>query len=119
MITITITITITSVDPERDAFIPTQRSGGPRWGPVELICLSVCLYIHLSICLSVWLHALLFVKQSLRPVIACITCGRRSRVPDYNIYSSTLCNFCISISLQCGVQRRNELSPHWDLEGPS
>ena len=36
-------------------FIPTLVSGGPWWVPIELICLSLCLYGSLSIflCLSI------------------------------------------------------------------
>ena len=46
---ITVAITITSVRVQhRDEFIPTLRSSIPQWGPVKLMCLSVCLSMSLS-----------------------------------------------------------------------
>ena len=32
----------------RNGFIPTLEPKGPQWGPVELICPSLCLFVFLS-----------------------------------------------------------------------
>ena len=53
-------------------FIPKLGSEGPQLGPVELICLSVCLSLRLSVGSS----SLLVGDQRERPIIAHSACGR-------------------------------------------
>ena len=39
-------------------FIPTLRSEGPQWGPVDILCLSlyffVSLFLYLVVCIDFW-----------------------------------------------------------------
>ena len=83
---LTITITITSVGVHRcDVFIPVLGYGGPPWGPVKIMCLyvymslslSLCLYICLSVPMSGHPRRFLMIIIS-RAVIAHSTCGRMS-----------------------------------------
>ena len=67
-------------------FIPKLGSEGPQLGPVELICLSVCLSLRLSVGSS----SLLVGDQRERPIIAHSACGRYLYIWIY---------ICISISL--------------------
>ena len=40
--------------------IPPKGTGGPLWGQVKFICLSVCTYVCPSICLSIMSSTSLF-----------------------------------------------------------
>ena len=61
---ITFNITIISVGFQRRiAIIPALGSVGPQWGPVKLMCPYVCLYVSLSL----WLSIFIFGNHSRRP----------------------------------------------------
>ena len=60
-----------------------------HWVPVEIICLS----ISLSLCLSVQVSASIMVNKSVQPVIARSACIHMPFIPQYNLYSSNLCQF--------------------------
>ena len=96
--------------------IPTLGSRGPQWGPVDLICLSLCLYVRLPALLS-GDHksaASNYVKP-MRPQAT----GSNPLSGSIIFPSAVLLQFFICIIFQCGVQHRDIFSPHWGPESPS
>ena len=69
---ITITFTNTGVGVQHsDEFIPTMGSEGPHWGPVEIMCLCLCPYVSMSLCIS---FHVAFWRSFLRIIIARSAC---------------------------------------------
>ena len=102
---ITININITSVGFQRhNAFIPTLGSGGPQWGPVEFMCVSVCLSICLYVCSSVCLYVTLSVRLHRFLSIMCTArnCAQRMRTQDTG--SNTLNGSIICSSVHLSVR---------------
>ena len=98
----------------------------PHWGPEDPSGVQSSLYVHLSLCISLYLvgsiylylplyvqlYASSFGNQSVRPVIARSACSRRPRIPQNNMYSSTLWNVCIFINFMCGGPALKWIYPH-------
>ena len=99
-----------------DQILPTLGSRGPQWGPVELICLSVCLSVSPSLCIYVFLSV--HPRQFLEIICAAHTCAQCIRpqaigsnplivsiifpyVCPY-VHPWAFCGFCMYIKFQCG-----------------